>query len=182
MASVTAPGVPAAYCEGMSQRRIRVAILNVGEPEETETRMTEALASVHAAMGGGQFQEVDYHASISQQALLRARLRIWSEPTPQAADLILTLGGVGLAAADRMPEATREVVERELPGVPELIRLACFRQAPHVAFLRLLAGVRHHSLIVNLPGDPLSLGLALPPLLKAVPAAIRHLHTPPTNG
>lgn len=175
------------YCDGravgayawlMNQRQVRVAILNVGDPAEESERMTDALAAVHRALAQGPFQEVDYHVSPSEQAQLRARLRVWSEQTGRPADLVLTIGGVGLALRDRMPEATGEVLERHLPGIPEYLRLACVRTDPRVAFLRLLAGVRNQTMIINLPGEAGQIDLALPHLLQALPAAVRQLQPP----
>ncbi len=164
----------------MSERQVRVAILNVGDPEEDGDRMTDALAVLHAELAKGPFQEVDYFVSPSEQALLRARLRVWSEAEHNAADLILTCGGVGLPLRERMPEATAEVVDRHLPGIPELIRLACVRADPGVAFLRLEAGVRRQTMIINLPGDAANLKLCLPHLLGQLPAAVRQLHSAAT--
>lgn len=68
--------------------------------------------------------------------------------------LALTLGGTGLGPKDVTPEATRQVLERELPGLPELIRSRCMRRAPAAALSRGVAGVRRKTLIVNLPGHP----------------------------
>lgn len=137
--------------------------------------MTAALAAVHDELERGPFHEVDYHVSPSEQALLRARLRVWSESEHGAADVILTCGGVGLALRDRMPEATAEAVDRHLPGVPDLIRLACVRHDPSVAFLRLEAGVRRQTLIINLPGDADNLRRCLPHLLQQLPQQVRDL-------
>lgn len=164
----------------MNDRKVRVAILNVGDPEEDADRLTEALAVLHAELARGPFQEVDYHVSVSEQALLRAKLRVWSESEHSAADVILTCGGVGLAVRDRMPEATFEVTDRRLPGVSELIRLACVRHDPAVAFLRLEAGIRGQTVIINLPGEAERLKRCLPALLPQLPAVVRQLRAPAT--
>jgi len=70
------------------------------------------------------------------------------------ADLIVTTGGTGLTARDVTPEATRAVLEREAPGVAEVIRASAVPRFPRAALSRGLAGVRGRSLIVNLPGSP----------------------------
>lgn len=70
------------------------------------------------------------------------------------ADLILTTGGTGLTARDVTPEATRVVLEREAPGIAEAIRMSAYPRVPRAALSRGLAGTRHQSLIVNLPGSP----------------------------
>ena len=71
-----------------------------------------------------------------------------------AADLILTTGGTGLSSTDVTPEATRVVIEREAPGIAERIRSLSIGSFPRAALSRGLAGSRHNTLIVNLPGSP----------------------------
>ena len=70
------------------------------------------------------------------------------------ARLVLTTGGTGLTPTDRTPEATREVLEREVPGIAEAIRAAGVAQGVPTAMLsRGLAGVVGRCLVVNLPGS-----------------------------
>ena len=71
-----------------------------------------------------------------------------------AADLVLTTGGTGLSPTDVTPEATRVVIEREAPGIAERIRSLSLESFPRAALSRGLAGARHKTLIVNLPGSP----------------------------
>ena len=80
-----------------------------------------------------------------------ARLLTWCDG--DVADLILTTGGTGLSPRDITPEATRVVIERDAPGLAERIRVSCIESFPRAALSRGLAGVRHRSLIVNLPGS-----------------------------
>jgi molybdenum cofactor synthesis domain-containing protein len=76
----------------------------------------------------------------------------WSDAA--SADLVLTTGGTGLTPRDITPEATRAVLEREAPGIPEALRAAVLPQFPRAALSRGTAGVRARTLIVNLPGSP----------------------------
>lgn len=69
-------------------------------------------------------------------------------------DLVLTTGGTGLSPTDRTPEATRAAVEREVPGIPEAMRLKTFDGVPASILSRQVAGVRRSTLIINLPGSP----------------------------
>ena len=79
-------------------------------------------------------------------------LRNWSDE--DNLDLILTTGGTGPAPRDRTPEATRAVLQFEIPGIPEAMRAAVRDQVPTAALTRGIAGVRGHTLIINLPGSP----------------------------
>ncbi len=67
---------------------------------------------------------------------------------------VFTTGGTGVAPRDVTPEATREVLEREVPGLAELMRSAGLRHTPRAALSRGLVGIRKGTLIVNLPGSP----------------------------
>lgn len=69
-------------------------------------------------------------------------------------DIIFTTGGTGLSSRDVTPEATRNVVEREVPGIPEAMRLASWQITAQAMLSRGIAGMRGQSLIINLPGSP----------------------------
>ncbi|MDI6727100.1 MAG: MogA/MoaB family molybdenum cofactor biosynthesis protein [Smithellaceae bacterium] len=69
-------------------------------------------------------------------------------------DLIITTGGTGLSSRDVTPEATREVIEREIPGLAETMRREGSAHTPFAVLSRAMAGTRGNSLIINLPGSP----------------------------
>jgi molybdopterin adenylyltransferase len=68
--------------------------------------------------------------------------------------LVLTTGGTGIAPRDVTPEATLEVIERDVPGVAEAIRADGALKTPHALLSRGIAGIRDRTLVVNLPGSP----------------------------
>jgi molybdenum cofactor synthesis domain-containing protein len=72
----------------------------------------------------------------------------------EAAAVVLTTGGTGLASRDITPEATAEVLERVVPGIAEAIRADSSAKTPHALLSRGIAGVRGETLVVNLPGSP----------------------------
>ena len=90
-------------------------------------------------------------------------------------ELVLTTGGTGPAPRDVTPEATRAVLERELPGFGEIMRVQSFAKVPTAILSRSTAGTRGRSLIVNLPGNPKAIGECLPLLVPAIREAMRHL-------
>ncbi len=91
------------------------------------------------------------------------------------ADLILTTGGTGLSPRDVTPEATREVIKREIPGIPEAMRYKGLKKTPHAIISRAVAGVRHKTLIINLPGSPVAVEENLKVILPALPHAIEKI-------
>ena len=70
------------------------------------------------------------------------------------ARVVLTTGGTGVAPRDVTPEATAEVIERDVPGIAEAIRETSRAKTPHALLSRGVAGVARSSLVVNLPGSP----------------------------
>jgi len=89
--------------------------------------------------------------------------------------LILTTGGTGPSLRDVTPEATRDVIEKEMPGFGEAQRMTSFPKAPTAILSRATAGTRGRSLIINLPGNPKAIGECLPALIPAIREALRHL-------
>ncbi|MES2568576.1 MAG: molybdopterin adenylyltransferase [Verrucomicrobiota bacterium] len=92
--------------------------------------------------------------------------------------LVVTTGGTGPSPRDVTPEATRAVIQRELPGFGEVMRMQSFLKVPTAILSRSTAGTRGRSLIVNLPGNPRAIGECLPLLVPAIREAMRHLCEP----
>ncbi len=88
------------------------------------------------------------------------------------ADLVLTTGGTGLSLRDVTPEATREVVEKKIPGFAELMRQKSFEITPTAILSRAIAGIRGKSLVINLPGSPKAVKECLDIILPLVPHAL----------
>jgi len=90
-------------------------------------------------------------------------------------DLILTTGGTGLGKRDVTPEATLAIIEKEAPGISEIIRIKSFKKTNRAILSRGVAGVRKESLIINLPGSPKGVRESLEIILDALPHGIEVL-------
>jgi molybdenum cofactor synthesis domain-containing protein len=97
-------------------------------------------------------------------------------------DAVFTTGGTGIAARDVTPEATRSVVEREIPGLPERMRWEGAKHTPLAALSRAVAGVRRNVLIVNLPGSPKGAVESLDAIVELAPHIVSLLHGRTAHG
>jgi molybdopterin adenylyltransferase len=131
---------------------MRIAVLTVsdaGVRGERADASGEAVAAWAAARGDA----VTERALVADEsAAIASRLIAWCDG--DAADLVITTGGTGLAPRDVTPEATRAVLDREAPGIAERIRSLSLESFPRAALARGIAGVRHRTLVINLPGSP----------------------------
>ncbi|MCE5284561.1 MAG: MogA/MoaB family molybdenum cofactor biosynthesis protein [Pelosinus sp.] len=87
----------------------------------------------------------------------------------QRLDLIFTTGGTGLSPRDVTPEATRDVIDREVPGIPEAMRAKSLEITSRAMLSRAAAGLRGQTLIINLPGSPKGVRECLEVVLPVLP-------------
>ncbi|HWQ35389.1 MAG TPA: MogA/MoaB family molybdenum cofactor biosynthesis protein [Blastocatellia bacterium] len=104
---------------------------------------------------------------------IAAHLRLHADAG--TANLIITTGGTGFAPRDVTPEATREVIEREAPGLAELMRAESLKITPLAALSRAVCGIRGRTLIVNLPGSVRGARENLAAIARILPHAIELL-------
>jgi molybdopterin adenylyltransferase len=90
----------------------------------------------------------------------------------EGVNLILTTGGTGFAPRDNTPEATRQVIERETPGIAEALRAESLKITRHAMLSRGIAGIRGRTLIIHLPGNPKACKESLDILLPVLPHAL----------
>jgi molybdenum cofactor synthesis domain-containing protein len=105
-----------------------------------------------------------------EQATIAARLAYWADEG--LVSLILTSGGTGFSPDDVTPEATREVLDREAPGIAEAMREASRPHTTNWMLSRAVAGIRGSTLIVNFPGSPRSIDQTAAVLVPVLPHAL----------
>lgn len=157
---------------------MRVAILTISTSRAVRgggDESGEALAELAQSLGG----EVAARETVSdERAEIELRLRHWSDV--EGYELVLTSGGTGVAPRDVTPEATRAVLEREIPGIAEAMRQASSAHTAHWLLSRGVAGIRGATLIINFPGNPRSITETASAIEAALPHALALIAGAPT--
>ena len=131
---------------------MRIAVLTVSDAGVRGER-ADASGDAVAAWAKARGDVVAERALVGDEsAAIAARLVTWCDG--DIADLVITTGGTGLAPRDVTPEATRAILDRDAPGIAERIRALSLESFPRAALARGIAGVRHRTLVINLPGSP----------------------------
>ena len=106
-----------------------------------------------------------------ERELVSGMLREWCDDGQ--VDVVLTTGGTGLGPRDVTPEATRDVLDLEAPGIAEAMRIETLKNTPFAMLSRSVSGVRCGCLIINLPGSPTGARECLEVALPAIPHALQ---------
>jgi len=158
---------------------IQVGILTastLGARGEREDTSGQAIRELVATIDG---TVASYQVVTDDLPTIAGVLREWCDDLHL--DLIVTTGGTGLSPTDVTPEATRSVIDREVPGLGEAMRLEGLKHTPRAMLSRGMAGVRNRTLIVNLPGSPKGVRESLGAVLDVLPHAIEILQRRPTD-
>ncbi|MEA2021808.1 MAG: molybdopterin adenylyltransferase [Candidatus Caldatribacteriota bacterium] len=152
---------------------IKVGILTIsdkGSRGEREDLSGKVIEEVIRKINGEvkYYQIIPDEKNVIQEELIKAVDKLHL-------DLILTTGGTGLAKRDVTPDATLEVIEKEVSGISEIIRSESFKKTNRAILSRGVAGIRKKSLIINLPGSPKGVRESLEIVLEALPHGIEIL-------
>ena len=131
---------------------IRAAVLTVSDRSARGEREDESGPVLVELLREAGAEVVAQEVTSDEPEPLAAKLRELSDRAD--VNLVLTTGGTGLSPRDNTPEATRAVLEREVPGIPEAMRAETLRQTPTAMLSRAVCGTRSGALVVNLPGSP----------------------------
>ena len=158
---------------------ISVGILTVSDTAARGGREDLSGATIREMVGSVGGEVVAYQVVADEADQIASVLRQWADE--RGLDLILTTGGTGLSPRDVTPEATRSVLDREIPGMAEAMRAEGLKKTPRAMLSRALAGTRGRSLIVNLPGSPKGVRESLGAILDVLPHALEILQARPTD-
>jgi molybdopterin adenylyltransferase len=158
---------------------MNIGILTVsdrGAKGEYEDRSGPVIAEIITQTDGWQ---VSHRAIVPDEiAVIADTLRQWCAENVQ---LILTTGGTGFSPRDITPEATRQVIDREAPGIAEGLRAESLKITKHAMLSRGIAGMRGQTLIINLPGSPKAVRENMDVLLPILPHALELLNNNPDS-
>ncbi len=151
----------------MCFRAVVITVSDRGARGERKDGSGPEIAGILLAMG---VEIVGRQIIPDEKELIRRTLIEWSDGGKT--DLILTTGGTGVSPRDVTPDATQEVIDREIPGMAEAMRHQSLTITPHAMISRAMAGIRGRTLIINLPGSPKgareNLSVILPALFHAI--------------
>jgi molybdenum cofactor synthesis domain-containing protein len=131
---------------------IRAAVLTVSDRSARGERADESGSVLAGLLREAGATVVSSEVVSDETGPLAERLRALADR--EDVNLVVTTGGTGLGPRDNTPEATRAVVEREVPGLAEAMRAETSKQTPTAVLSRAVCGVRSSALVVNLPGSP----------------------------
>src|SRR5450830_1117167 len=153
--------------------KARYAVLTIsdkGSRGEREDRSGVVIQEFVAQLGG---ELSAYQIVPDEKEQIQGRIVEWCDSLE--VDVVLTTGGTGLAPRDVTPTATLEVMDYEVPGIPEAMRAGSLKKTPNAMLSRMVAGVRGHTLVVNLPGSPRAVQECLDAIRAALPHAVETL-------
>jgi molybdopterin adenylyltransferase len=144
---------------------IKAAVLTISDKGSRGEREDKSGEVIKEKLDHINAEVVAYEIVPDEREIISQTIRSFAD----RANLILTTGGTGVSPRDVTPEATRDVIERELPGFSEAMRAESFKVTPRSIGSRAVSGMYKDTLIINLPGSPKGVSECLEVVLKAIP-------------
>lgn len=130
---------------------LNVSVLMITPGGQPDPRLEAAAQALESKFAEKEYLLRDKQWVSDEAAQIKKAIRVACDN--QGHDVVITLGGIGLQRRDRVPEATRELIEHEVPGLAELIRITGLQKSRLVALSRGVSGLRGKSLILNFGGS-----------------------------
>ena len=157
----------------------KAAVITVSDSASAGERDDESGATAEQILRDAGFDDIGRITVPDERLAIEEALRLCAG---DGFHLVVTTGGTGLGPRDVTPEATRRVVEREAPGLAELMRAEGIRKTPMAALSRGIVGTVASTLIVNLPGSAKAVAENLNALLPVLPHALQTLRGDTQHG
>lgn len=151
----------------------RVGVVTVSDRSSTgerEDRGGPVLKELATGMGG----EITVYKIIPDEVTAIEEILVYLADVKHC-DLIMTTGGTGFTVRDVTPEATKNVIHKEVPGLPEAMRMETLKHTKLSILSRAVAGIRDHTLIVNFPGNPQAIKECFDVIAPVLPHALQLL-------
>ena len=152
---------------------VKVALLTVKDNKHDENKEGKTRKTVKNLASKIEGEKV-YFKSIDNK-YEKIKEELFDLSVNREADLILTSGGTGLSPKDLVPEATKDVIEKEVQGIPEKMRRVVSEYRPAACIFRGRAGINKESLIINLPSEPKLVKDCLNSIIKVIPKGVQML-------
>ena len=150
---------------------ITVAVLTLSDKGSKGEREDESGLLIREMLKDIKAEITYYDILPDEKELIKEKLIEYSSKV----DLILTTGGTGLSSRDATPEATLEILDRQVPGIAEAMRSEGLKITKRAMLSRAVAGVKGKSLIINLPGSPKAVKESLSIIIDVIPHAVEKI-------